>query len=239
MKNAFVVLVTFALAGSALIATAADVTGKVTLKGTPPAELAIPYNNDCAPLHPTQLTTRRYVVGKDNGLKDVFVYISKGCEGKTYPTPGTPVVIDQVGCTYQPYVIGAMVGQKVQFKNSDPLLHNIHATPKVDGNDEFNIPQTAQGQVDEKSFAKQEVLVRIKCDVHDWMFTYVGVCSNPYFAVTDENGNFKISGLPPGEYTLTAYHLRAHGTKPGVSQTIKVEGDKAVTADFTVEVPTP
>jgi len=237
MKNAFVMLATLAVAGSCQFATAADVTGKVTLSGTPPAELPIEYNADCAPLHPTQLTTRRYVVGKDNGLKDVFVYISKGCEGKTFPVPSTPVVIDQQKCTYQPYVSGAMVGQKVQFKNSDPLLHNVHATPKVAGNEEFNIPQTTQGQVDEKTFAKPEVLVRIKCDVHNWMFTYVGVCDNPFFAVTDDDGHYKISNLSPGEYTLTAYHLKAHGATPGVSQTIKVEGDKAVTADFSVEVP--
>ena len=239
MKNAFVVLAALVLAGSCQFATAADVTGKVTLQGTPPPETPIDFKDheDCLALHPTQLTSRRYIVGKDNGLKDVFVYISKGCEGKTFPVPSTPVEIDQVRASYNPYVVGAMVGQKIRFKNSDPLLHNVHATPKVDGNDEFNLPQTTQGQVDEKVFAKPEVLVRIKCDVHNWMFTYVGVCSNPFFAVTDENGNYKIPNLPPGEYTLTAYHLKAHGATPGVSQTIKVEGDKAVTADFTVEVP--
>jgi len=239
MTNAKVILAALGLFGVWQIATAADVTGKVTLKGTPPPETAIAYNADCAPLHPTQLTTRRYVVGKDNGLKDVFVYISKGCEGKTFPVPTTPVEIDQSKCTYQPYVLGAMVGQKVRFKNSDPLAHTVHSVPKVAGNEEFNLPQFKQGQVDEKSFAKQEVLVKIKCDVHDWMFAYVGVCDNPFFAVTDENGNFKISNLPAGEYTLTAYHLKTHGATSGVSQTIKVEGDKAVTADFTVEIPTP
>ena len=239
MKKAIVVLAAFVLAGSWQVATAGDVTGKVTLKGTPPAETPIDYNSDCAPLHPTQLTTRRWIVGKDNGLKDVFVYISKGCEGKTFPVPTTAVELDQSKCTYQPYVLGAMVGQKIKIKNSDPILHNVHATPKIAGNDEFNIPQANLGQIDEKSFAKQEVLVRVKCDVHNWMFTYIGVCDNPYFAVTDENGSFKIPNLPAGEYTLTAYHLKAHGTTPGVSQTIKVEGDKAVTADFTVEVPAP
>ena len=237
MKKRIAVLAGLVLAGCWQYATAADVTGKVTLKGTPPPETPITFTDECTPLHPTQTTTRRYVVGKENGLKDVFVYISKGCEGKTFPTPTTAVEIDQSKCSYQPYVVGAMVGQKIQFKNSDPILHNIHSQPKVAGNDEFNIPQAKQGQMDEKTFAKPGVMVKIKCDVHPWMFSYVGVCDHPFFAVTDENGNFKISNLPAGEYTLTAYHLKAHGTSPGVSQTIKVEGDKAVTADFTVEVP--
>jgi plastocyanin len=240
MKKTIVVLTTLALAGSWQMAPAADVTGKVTLKGTPPPEIPITFTDQCGPLHPTSVTTRRYVVGKDNGLKDVFVYISKGCEGKTYPPPAEPVVLDQTQCLYQPYVMGMMVGQKLQIKNSDTFMHNVHASPlAADGAEAFNIPQNA-GQSNDKTFTHPEVLVKFQCDVHNWMFAYIGVMSNPYFAVTDADGNFKIPNLPPGDYTLTAYHLKAHGkASTGVSQAIKVEGDKAVTANFTVEVPPP
>jgi hypothetical protein len=117
-------------------------------------------------------------------------------------------------------------------------MHNVHASPQAAGGAEtFNLPQIA-GQENVKTFTHPEVLVKFQCDVHNWMFAYVGVVSNPYFAITDDSGNFKIPNLPPGDYTLTAYHLKAHGkTSTGVSKTIKVEGNNAVTADFTVEVP--
>jgi hypothetical protein len=143
--------------------------------------------------------------------------------------------LDQQGCNYEPYILGMMVGQPLQIKNSDPILHNVHALPAVDGNQEFNIAQPTQGQTDTKTFDKKEILVKVKCDVHNWMFAYVGVMDNPYFALTDADGNFKISNVPPGDYTLTAYHLKTHKATPGVSQDIKV-GDSAVTANFTVEL---
>lgn len=213
---------------------AGDITGKVTLKGTPPPEITIKFDQNCGAFHNEPVTTRRYVVSKDGGLKDVFVYISKGTEGKTFPTPTTPVVLDQHNCMYQPYIVGVMVNQPLQIKNMDPVLHNVHALPKK--NDEFNFAQPLQGQTDERKFTTPEVLVKVKCDVHDWMLAYVGVVNNPYFAITDKDGKFTIKGVPPGEYTLTAYHLKAHGIKPGESKTIKVEA-APTTADFTVEVP--
>jgi plastocyanin len=240
MKKSTVILAALALAAGWQAAPAADVTGKVTLKGTPPQEKVIDFTDACGPMHTTPVTTRWYEAGKDGGLKDVFVYVSKGCEGKKYPTPTEPVVLDQTECLYEPYVLGIMVGQPIKIKNSDECSHNVHATPTAaDGAETFNIPQVS-GQENVKTFTHPEVLVKFQCDVHNWMFAYVGVVSNPYFAVTDDHGNFKIPNLPPGEYTLTAYHLKAHGkTSAGVSKTIKVEGDNPVTADFTVEVPPP
>jgi len=239
MKTSVLILAAFALAGSWQIAPAADVTGKVTLKGTPPPEKEIAFTDTCGPMNTTPVTTRHYVAGKDNGLKNVFVYISKGCEGKTYPAPKEAVELDQTKCMYQPYIMGMMVGQTLKIKNSDTCMHNVHASPTAaNGAEAFNIPQTA-GQENAKTFTHPEVLVKFQCDVHNWMFAYIGVVSNPYFAVTDENGNFKIPNLPPGDYTLTAYHLKAHGKTPGVSQAIKVAGNNAVTVNFTVEVPPP
>jgi len=242
MKKLILAVVSLALTGFWQTAPAADVTGKVTLKGTPPQEKVIEFTDQCGPLNPTPVTTRRYVVGKDNGLKDVLVYVSKGCEGKTYSAPSEPVLLDQTKCLYQPYVIAIMVGQKLRIKDSDSAvpMHNVHALPLADnGAEGFNIPQTP-GQVNDKTFSHPEVVVKFQCDVHNWMFAYVGVMSNPYFAITDEAGNFHISNLPPGDYTLTAYHVKTHGhASPGVSQAITVAGDTPVTANFTVEVPPP
>jgi hypothetical protein len=219
-------------AGSAF---AGDITGKITLKGKPPEEKTIKFEQTCGAMHSSPVTTRHYVVGADGGLANVFVYISKGAEGKTFPTPTTPVTLDQKDCMYQPYIIGVMVNQPVQIKNLDPVLHNVHSLPRVDGNTEFNFAQPLQGQTDERKFAKPEVLIKLKCEVHDWMFAYVGVCDNPYFAITDKDGKFTIKDVPPGNYTLTAYHLKTHGANKGLTKDIKVEG-APVTADFTVEL---
>jgi len=230
------------LAGSLQLAAAGEITGKVTVKGTPPPELTIAYDDICSKLHPTVPTTRRWVVGKDNGLANVFVYISKGLEGKKFPATTEAVELDQVGCNYNPYAFGVMVGQPVRIKNSDPLMHNIHALPAIDGNSEFNFAEPTQGDVNDTkwtdSIKKPEVMVKLKCDVHQWMFAYAGVQDHPFFAVTDADGNFKIGNVPAGSYTLTAYHLKAHGSKPGVSQEITV-ADSPLTANFTVEVPAP
>lgn len=213
---------------------AGDITGKVTLKGTPPAEIPIKFDQTCGAFHSEPVTTHRYQVAADGGLANVFVYISKGTEGKKFDALTTPVQLDQKNCMYQPYIIGVMVNQPIQIKNEDPVLHNVHALPKK--NDEFNFAQPLQGQTDERKFSNPEVLIKVKCDVHDWMLAYVGVVDNPYFAITDKDGKFTIKNVPAGDYTLTAYHLKAHGTKPGESKTIKVT-DAPTTADFTVEVP--
>jgi len=229
-KKSVYLLAALALTGSLQIASAADITGKVTLKGTPPAEKTIEMDATCGKMHPGPVTTRHYVVGKDNGLANVFVYLKDAKGG----TPGPEPTLDQVGCMYDPYVIGVMTNQKFKMKNSDPLLHNVHATPKI--NAEFNLGQPMQNQVNEKSFDKPEVLVRMKCEVHGWMFSYVGVADSPYFAVTDKDGNFKISNVPAGDYTIVAFHQKAHtASGQGVEQKVKVAG-APVTSDFTVEV---
>ena len=191
----------------------------------------------CGKLQTNGFTTHRYIVGKDNGLKDVFVYISKGCEGRTFPIPREPLELVQTNCAYQPHVVGIMVGQTLNVKNADPILHHVHSLPKVAGNTELNIAQTEQGQIASTTFAKPEVMVEFNSAIQVWMLAYVGVVDNPYFAVTDADGNFKIPNLPAGDYTLTAYHVKAHGATPGISQEIKITGSKPVVANFTVEVP--
>jgi hypothetical protein len=242
MKKIALSLSVVVLACSLQMASAGDVTGKITLKGTPPPPLTIDYGDVCSKLNPTVPTTRHYVVGKDNGLANVFVYISKGLEGKKFPATTEAVELDQVGCNYNPYVFGVMVGQPVRIKNSDATMHNIHAMPKVDGNSEFNFAEPSQGDMNDTKWVESikvpEVMVKLKCDVHQWMFAYAGVQAHPYFAVSDPDGNFKIANLPAGKYTLTAYHLKAHGAKPGESQEITV-ADSPLTVNFTVEVPAP
>lgn len=234
MKKLTVLTLALVLGVPGLMA-GAEVAGKITLKGTPRAEVKIGLDPLCGRLHSEEVTTQHYVVAGDGGLKDVFVYI-KEIPGDKAPKPATDKVpvLDQVKCTYTPYISGVMVNQEFIIRNSDPLMHNVHATPKVDGNKEFNVGQPVKGMEYKASFPKREVLLRFKCDVHPWMFAYVGVMDHPWFAVTNEKGEFKLPpDLPAGEYTLVALHRKAG------EQTQKItvaDGDKK-TVSFTMEVP--
>jgi len=226
MKTSFSLLAIAAISSAVCTATAADVSGKVTLKGTPPAEreiTAFKTDKNCGATQSGPVMSRNYVVGKDAGLGNVFVYVKKGLEGKKFDVPAAALAIDQKGCVYEPYIAGAMTTQKIEIKNSDAFMHNVLATSKA-GNTGFNIAQTRQGQVDVKSFAKPETFVTLQCNVHPWMFSYIGVVDHPFFAVTDKDGNFTLpSKLPAGKYTLEFVHRKA-GT---VTQDIEVgEGDK-------------
>jgi hypothetical protein len=224
-----------------LPALGADVTGKVVLKGTPKPELTIDMGADpkCGALHDKPVTTRHYVTAPDGGLANVLVFVKSGLAEKNFPAPTDAPTLDQSGCEYSPYVMGLRTQQKLKIKNSDPTLHNIHAIPnslqdKGTANKEFNLAQPIKDMVSEKSFDAPEVAVKFKCDVHPWMFAYVGVFDHPFYAVTGKDGTFKISGLPKGKYTLEAYHVKTHGANPGVAQEITVDGDAR--ADFTIEL---
>lgn len=223
-----------AVAISALLqlASAADITGKITLKGTPPPEKEItPLKNDptCGKLHTDTPKTRLYVVGAGGELADAFVYIKAGA--KPSDAPATAVTLDQVGCEYQPYVFGLQTKQKLVIKNSDPVLHNVHITPKAAGNKESNQAQMAKGPDLSKAFDASEIFMTFKCDVHPWMFAYACVVDHPYYAVSGKDGTFKIANLPPGKYTIEAAHRKAGA----VSKEITVTGDNQA-VNFEIEL---
>ena len=113
-------------------------------------------------------------------------------------------MLDQKGCHYSPHVFGLRTGQPLEILNSDQTLHNVNAMAQV--NQAFNMGQAMQGMKSQKTFTKPEVMVRIKCDVHGWMNAYAGVLSHPYFAVTANGGAFELKDLPPGTYTIEAWH---------------------------------
>ncbi|HVR43534.1 MAG TPA: carboxypeptidase regulatory-like domain-containing protein [Thermoanaerobaculia bacterium] len=192
------------------VADAATVIGAVRLNGTPPPAPAIQMAADpaCHAVHQTPVRSEEVVAGPGGELANVFVYV-KDYAGAA-PRPTAPALLDQKGCQYIPHVSGVQVGQTIQIRNSDPTLHNVHALPKV--NREFNIGQPVQGMVSEKVFDRPEVMVRIKCDVHNWMNSYMGVLPHPYFGTSDTQGAFRIANLPPGTYTLEAWHEK-YGTQ--------------------------
>ena len=184
-------------------ATAGAVAGKVTFMGTPPAAETISMSSDPRCMNPGAKTEAVMVAG-DGSLQNVFVYVKDGLGNLTFPVPTTPVVLDQKGCQYRPHVFGVQVGQPVEILNSDGTLHNIHALPMT--NQEFNVGQPIQGLRHTHTFSTKEVMVPFKCDVHKWMNAYVGVLDHPFHAVTQPDGSFSLKGLPPGTYTVEAWH---------------------------------
>jgi plastocyanin len=219
------------MAGPIDEATAGNIEGKVTLEGTPPEMHAIQMSADpyCAKAHKNPVETEFVVTGDDGGLANVFVYVKKGLDGRTFPVPSEPVVLQQTGCTYVPHVMGIQVGQKLEIVNDDDTLHNIHAMPKL--NKEFNIGQPVKGLKTDHEFTKPEVMVPFKCDVHKWMNSYAGVVDNPFYAVTGKDGTYSIKGLPPGDYVIEAWQER-FGTK---DMNVKVAEKETAEADFTFD----
>lgn len=209
LKSTSLIIAALTVSGAAV---AGEVTGKVTLKGTPKAEIAIrPLTADpnCGKLHTTPVTTRHYLVGEGNGLANVFVYVKAGLEGKTFEAPADKGVMDQVGCLYEPYVMGLQAGQTLEVRNSDPFLHNVNFMKSSAKNKTFNFAMGKDAKPVDQVFANPEVFVRLQCNVHPWMFSYIGVVDHPFYAVTDEKGGFSIKGLPDGKYTLGFNHLKA------------------------------
>ena len=186
--------------------TAATITGQVTLDGTPPPSQVIRLDGDPKCLSLAQGAERRtetVVVGPGNALNHVFVYVKDGLPKRLYPVPSQPVVLDQQQCRYVPRVLGIQAGQPLTIRNSDPLLHNVHADSAI--NQPFNIGTPAAVEV-HRMFATREVMVPFKCDVHAWMRAYAGVVEHPFFAVTDASGRSRIPPLPPGTYTVETWH---------------------------------
>jgi plastocyanin len=183
-------------------ATAGAIAGRVLFEGTPPpaAELKIT-DSKCTPAQPPRDES---VVVQDGGLGNVFVYVKDGLSGYAFEVPSEPVKLDQDGCVYTPRVLGIRVGQPINVLNSDPAPHNVHAAAKV--NQQLNTAQPFKGMVYTHSFSTREIMVPFKCDIHPWMIAYVGVVDHPYFAVTARDGSFALEDLPPGKYTIEAWH---------------------------------
>ena len=206
----------------------ADITGKVNLDGKAPEQKEIDMSGvkECAAKH-TDPVPEQTVVADDKGnLANVIVAIKKE-EGKDLPgeVPTEAGVLDQKGCMYEPHVQALMVGQAFKVKNDDEFLHNVHSLSSV--NPPFNFGQPTKDDGKDVEPFKAAEMFRVKCDVHPWMSAYIGVFEHPYFAVSKEDGTYKIptKGLADGDYTLTFWHEK-YASDP-VEEKVTVKDGKA------------
>jgi len=210
-------------------ATAGTVTGRVVFSGTVPhlARISLGSDKICAAENPDGIAPEQYVVS-GGGLENVFVYVKDGLDGYYFDVPSDPVKLDQRGCRFVPHVLGVRAGQPLTVTNSDDAAHNVHAIPAA--NPAFNKSQALKNMADTKVFETAEVMVPFKCDIHPWMQAFVGVIQHPYFAVTHDGGRFELKDLPPGTYTILAWHEKLGTTTRQV--TIGPRESKDVTFTF-------
>ncbi len=216
-------------AAPAVAAGGATVSGSVAFTGTKPTPKKITMTADayCKTQHASGVNSDEVVVNPNGTLKNVYVYVKSGLGDKKFPPSATPVVFDQHGCTYSPHVVAVQAGQELLVKNSDAVLHNVNARPKI--NKGFNFGQPVQGMESKKSFDKAEVMIPVKCDVHPWMAAWIGVQEHPFAAVSSDDGSFSLQGLPAGTYVIEAWH-----EKYGVSeQTVTVGATETKSIKFT------
>ena len=179
----------------------ATLKGKVVFEGTPPVQKPINSSSDPGCKNP-DLKVEEVVVS-DGGLEHVILFVSKGLEGKKFPTPKEEVLLDQMGCHYIPHAMTIQVGQPLKIRNSDEVAHNVHAYAEV--NKSFNISQANKGAENVKTFDKEEMLLPVRCEVHNWMNSFIGVFAHPAHTVSKQGGAYEMK-LPAGSYEVTAEH---------------------------------
>jgi plastocyanin len=179
-------------------ATAAQIAGTVYFSGPAPRPVLIDMSadNGCR-----GVTYSESLVVNEGKLQNVFVYLDGGF---TFSPSRDPVLVEQRSCRYVPHVVAAAVTQPIEFRNIDPTIHNIHGAPRE--NDAWNVSQPAQAPPMVRTFPHAESMIPVKCNQHPWMKMYINVSASPFFAVTDAQGRFALSGIPPGTYDLVFVH---------------------------------
>lgn len=207
----------------------AVIIGRVLYQGAPPTAKPINFGPEkvCADLSKDKPPLYETLVVNDTGaIKWALVSIRGNVPGK-YPVPDKPVVVDQIGCIFIPHVAALMAGQEIEYRNSDPVSHNIRGTPKK--NPAFNTIFSSKMATKSKLEAP-EYGIPLKCDIHFWMSGFVHVLPHPFFAVTGDDGSFVISGVPPGTYSLLAWH---ETLKPQ-NQSVTIAAGEVKEIDFTM-----
>ena len=202
---------------------AGNLTGTVSYSGKPPKKKSLKMDADpvCSSAHRNKVYTESFIMNDDGQLANVLVYLKDVSYNGGIPKE--PVVLDQKGCLYSPHVFGLIKNQELLIKNSDPTMHNIHSMAKENKQFNFAMPKVVKEK--KVSFDKTEDPFYLKCDVHPWMKAWATVLDHPYFAVTDTNGNFEITGIPTGNYEVVFWHEKSKGMGGVGEYKVNIEKD--------------
>ena len=205
----------------------ASLKGKVKFEGSVPktAPINMAADPSCAKQHPSPVLNQEVLTDANGALQNVIVFIAEGLGDRQFDPPSQPAVIEQKGCMYVPHMLALQANQALQVVNHDPTTHNVHVMPT--NNREWNKAEPPGTKVDE-AFAREEIAIPVKCNVHPWMRSYVAVFKHPYFVVTGKDGSFDLSNLPPGTYTVKAWQEKL-GT---ATQRITVGANETKAVDF-------
>jgi hypothetical protein len=224
-----------ALATDAPAQSGARFKGRVKVEGEfpklPPLVTAANAKSGCPAV---DIPDESVLIGPDGGLKNIVVWLRKVPDGVTPPPPSSaPVVVDQKNCAFTPRIVGVQVGQPIRFTNSDSMLHNVHTNAFKSENPQINTGVPGNDSVGLKiDYAQPEALpVLTICDLHGWMRCSHLVVNHPWFAVTDDKGEFEIGGLPDGDLEFAVW-----GEKGWVSKSVKltIKSGETITQEFVV-----
>lgn len=201
--------------------------GRVAFDGNIPQPQALPVSKDVEVCGKTEKFPEALLVGPDKGIKNAVVFLQAVDGGTALSRPESNPTIDQRDCIYTPHVLLVPAGATVDIKNSDGVLHNIHTYSEK--NPAFNTAQPKFKKIISKTFARPEI-IRVTCDVHDWMTAWIIVQDHPYYALTDATGAFRLSDIPPGEYELRVWHeaLGEH------ARSVSVTADHSASVEITL-----
>ena len=190
------------------LSTTGTISGQVRFDGPVPEQTVLQLSgwSECAAQHPEGNPRAGDILINDGKLQNAVVYIKEGLGDRVFAVPTEQVTIDQKGCVFLPRTVGVRVDQPLHFLNSDPLAHNVRGLTKVAR--AWNFSLGVKGAARTITVDKPESMIELKCDIHPWMHAYVGVFDHPYFALSGMDGHFALKDLPPGEYTIEAWHER-------------------------------
>src|SRR5881227_1741260 len=223
-RGLFTALLVTVVAPSLMFA-AGTISGKVTYEGTPAKQKPIDMSKEpsCAKQYATPPPTETVVTGPNNALENVVVYISAGAPDE--PPPSEAVVLTQKGCRYLPHVLAFQVNQELKITNEDQTSHNIHPLAKI--NREWNKSQPPGTPPISDKYDKME-FIPVKCNVHPWMHGTFAVMKNSHYSISGADGSFTLPDLPPGKYTVTAFH-ESYGDQ---SQEVTIAGSETKSVNF-------
>jgi plastocyanin len=190
------------------LSTTGTISGQVHFDGPVPERTVLQLSgwSECATQHPEGNPRAGDVLVNNGKLQNAVVYVKEGLGDRVFAVPTEPITIDQKGCVFSPRIATVRVGQPLHFVNSDPMAHNVRGLTKVAR--AWNFSLGVKGATRTITVDKPEVMIGLKCDIHPWMRAYIGAFDHPYFAVTGADGQFMLKDLPPGEYTIEAWHER-------------------------------